>query len=97
MVRASGVVATLEAALLPRCPIGVDARLWQACLLGGGDDYELCFSVPPDRVAQLERVAADWECRCTRLGVITAQPGLHLLRADGCAFPLQRGGYDHFN
>jgi thiamine-monophosphate kinase len=100
VLRRSGVGARLVVDQLPLSPALLaqadrDAALTLA--LAGGDDYELCFSVPPDRVAQLERVAADWECRCTRLGVITAQPGLHLLRADGCAFPLQRGGYDHFN
>ena len=64
--------------------------------LTSGDDYELCFTVPPGQVARLESVAATWECRCTRIGVITAEPGLQLARADGSAFPLERLGYDHF-
>jgi thiamine-monophosphate kinase len=41
-------------------------------------------------------MAADWECRCTHIGVITAEPGLQLVRADGSAFRLERSGYDHF-
>ena len=64
--------------------------------LTGGDDYELCFTVPPERTAQLEALAADWDCCCTRIGIIAAEPGLRLIRADGSAFHLERLGYDHF-
>ena len=55
-----------------------------------------CFTVPPDRAARLETVAATWDCRCTRIGVIEAKPGLRLVRADGSAFSLEQRGYDHF-
>ncbi|MFZ1643828.1 MAG: thiamine-phosphate kinase [Candidatus Contendobacter sp.] len=64
--------------------------------LASGDDYELCFTVPPDRVARLEAAAANWDCHCTRIGVIETEPGLRLVRADGAAFHLERLGYDHF-
>lgn len=65
-------------------------------VLTGGDDYELCFTVPPSRESQLETLAMGWDCRCTRIGVITAEPGLQLLRADGSLLRLVRQGYDHF-
>lgn len=64
--------------------------------LTGGDDYELCFTVPPERTAQLEALATDWDCCCTRIGVMTAEPGLRLVQADGSTFHLKRLGYDHF-
>lgn len=64
--------------------------------LTSGDDYELCFAVPPERTAQLETLATDWDCCCTRIGVVAAEPGLRLFRADGSAFRLERLGYDHF-
>jgi thiamine-monophosphate kinase len=67
-----------------------------ATALAGGDDYELCFTVPPERAARLDTVVADWDCRCTRIGAITAEPGLRLVRADESAFHLDRPGYDHF-
>ncbi|MCB1822274.1 MAG: thiamine-phosphate kinase, partial [Candidatus Competibacteraceae bacterium] len=59
-------------------------------------DYELCFTVPPERTSQLESSVAEWNCRCTRIGVITAKPGLQLARANGSAFHLERRGYEHF-
>ena len=67
-----------------------------ATVLTSGDDYELCFTVPSDRWAQLETVATAWTCRCTCIGVIEAKPGLRLVCADGSTLRLKRLGYDHF-
>ncbi|KAB2935028.1 MAG: thiamine-phosphate kinase [Candidatus Contendobacter sp.] len=95
----SGVGARLEVERLPLSPALAASLDWDAAIvtaLASGDDYELCFTVPPERVAWLESVARGWECRCTRIGVITAEPGLRLVRADGSAFRLERLGYDHF-
>ena len=99
ILRRSGVGAQLEVDRLPlsralAASLDRDAALRTA--LASGDDYELCFTVPPDRAALLTAVAAAWDCRCTGIGVITEQPGLQLCRADGSAFPLERMGYDHF-
>lgn len=55
IAKASGVAATLESLLLPRCPDGIDATSWQQSLLGGGDDYELLFTAP---VAQRDAIVA---------------------------------------
>ena len=95
----SGIGARLEVDRLPLSPalvasLDLDAAIVTA--LAGGDDYELCFTAPPERTSQLEAVAAGWDCRCTRIGVITAEPGLQLVHADGSAFHLDRSGYDHF-
>lgn len=95
----SRVGARLEVDRLPLSPaltasLDRDAAIVTA--LASGDDYELCFTVPPERAAQLEAAAAGWECRCTGIGVIAAEPGLRLIRADGSPFHLERLGYDHF-
>lgn len=95
----SRVGARLEVDRLPLSPALIasldrDAAIVTA--LASGDDYELCFTVPPERAAQLEAAAGSWECRCTGIGVITDEPGLQLVRADGSPFRLERLGYDHF-
>ncbi|HHW78203.1 MAG TPA: thiamine-phosphate kinase [Xanthomonadaceae bacterium] len=95
----SRVGARLEVERLPLSPalaasLDRDAALMFA--LASGDDYELCFTVPPERTVQLEALVTDWDCCCTRIGVITAEPGLRLIRADGSDFRLERLGYDHF-
>lgn len=96
----SGVGARLEVDRLPLSPAltaSLDRDAAIATALASGDDYELCFTVPLERVAQLEGVAADWECRCSRIGVVTAEPGLQLVRTEGSAFRLERSGYSHFS
>lgn len=99
ILRRSGVGAQLEVDRLPlsralAASLDRDAAL--RTVLASGDDYELCFTVPPDRAALLTAVAAAWNCRCTGIGIITEEPGLQLCRADGSAFPLDQSGYDHF-
>lgn len=64
--------------------------------LTGGEDYELCFTVPEERVPQLVEHANDLDCPVTRIGEITATQGLRCVRADGKAWPLSFTGYQHF-
>ncbi|MER2602729.1 MAG: thiamine-phosphate kinase [Candidatus Competibacter phosphatis] len=95
----SRVGARLEVERLPLSPAlaaSLDREAAVVTALTGGDDYELCFAVPPERISQLEGSVAEWSCRHTRIGVITAKPGLQLARADGSAFHLEQRGYEHF-
>lgn len=62
--------------------------------LSSGDDYELCFTVSPDRVYELEQQCANITC----IGEITAQSGLRLIDASGQERTANiRKGYDHFS
>ena len=99
ILKRSQVGARLEVERLPLSPAlaaSLDREAAVVAALTGGDDYELCFTVPPERTSPLESSAAEWDCRCTRIGVVTAEPGLRLIRADGSAFDLERLGYNHF-
>ncbi len=96
----SAVGARLEVGRLPLSPAltaSLDRDAAIATALASGDDYELCFTVPPERSLQLDAVVANWDCLCTRIGVIESESGLRLVRADGSAFHLERLGYDHFS
>ena len=96
MLRASGAGAAVEAARLP-----LSAALLSAfgperatdLALAGGDDYELAFTVPPER----ERLLAEapLEVPVTRIGTIERGSGLRCLGADGGPRPVPRG-YEHF-
>lgn len=95
----SGGGALLEIDRLPLSPALTthpDRDAATILALASGDDYELCFTVPPERLTQLVTATATWDCRCTRIGVITAEPGLRLVRQDRSIFQLERSGYDHF-
>ena len=63
--------------------------------LAGGDDYELCFTVPPFRIEQLEALADLFES-CTQIGVIQEMPGLRCTDSDGRDFRPASLGYQHF-
>ncbi len=68
----------------------------EALALGGGDDYELCFTAPPARAAEIEAQLARVDCPVTAIGTIEARPGLRVSAADGVPRPLGQLGYRHF-
>ena len=65
-------------------------------VLAGGDDYELAFTAPPERRAQVEAAAAQAGTHVTRIGRIDAEPGLRVLDAAGHLLPTNPTGFDHF-
>lgn len=63
--------------------------------LTGGDDYELCFTAGPDREGELQALSSAWRLDVTRIGRVTAAPGLRWYDPDGpVAPPVQ--GFRHF-
>jgi thiamine-monophosphate kinase len=99
ILKASGVGATVRLADLP-CSPAVEAYIAQTgdwrFPLAGGDDYELCFTVAPDKQAALLAAAADFPCRVTRIGEIGARPGLRVIDPAGADYPTSQQGWDHF-
>ena len=77
-----------------------DQRLVQETALGGGDDYELCFTAPKARRAQVERAGRAAKVHLTRIGRITAsarrKSTVTILDAHGGPLTVRRRGYDHF-
>lgn len=60
--------------------------------LTSGDDYELCFTAPPD--VDIHQVSAP--CPITAIGEITKELDLKLLNADGSLYRGNIQGYQHF-
>jgi thiamine-monophosphate kinase len=67
---------------------------WELAL-SSGDDYELCFTLPPRRLARVEDRLRDLACGFTVIGTITASGDLQCRRADGSHFRAAPG-YRHF-
>ncbi|MFM8944066.1 MAG: hypothetical protein ACKOI0_02255 [Actinomycetota bacterium] len=64
--------------------------------LGGGEDYELLATMPPDAVdGARERLRETYGVPLTVIGRITAGGGVLGVR-DGAAAPLEVRGWDHF-
>jgi thiamine-monophosphate kinase len=73
-----------------------NAELEHNCVLAGGDDYELIFTAPQARRAEIEAVAADLGIALTRVGYVQkGDARLVLLDGSGNAMPVP-GGFDHF-
>lgn len=64
--------------------------------LSAGDDYELCFTVPTQKVALLQQISAKWSCACTCIGVVESGLTLRCTSQDGTLISPQRSGYQHF-
>ena len=64
--------------------------------LAGGDDYELCFTVPAARLAELAGALADVDCPVRCIGVLEPEPGVRLV-ADGRVVDGAPAGFDHFS
>ena len=75
---ASGVSAELDAGELPLSAELRSVRGAQAveCALTGGDDYELCFTMPSSGDARLREVSAHWPVPVTRIGTIVPGSGV---------------------
>jgi thiamine-monophosphate kinase len=96
---ASGVAAEIEAALLPRSSALLELYDETTVLrfaLSGGDDYELCFTVPAARMADLQAGLARLGCGATKIGRIVKGNGVRVRAADGEWLTTDRPGWEHF-
>jgi thiamine-monophosphate kinase len=63
--------------------------------LTGGDDYELCFTVPVANVARMTRELPPAEWGYSPVGVLRAEPGAVVMR-NGTVMQVSHSGFDHF-
>lgn len=62
--------------------------------LTGGDDYELCFTVPKDKIELLSEKLKGFSY--TQIGTITKSTGLNLKNNNGEKYALKNKGFQHF-
>jgi len=103
IVDASGVGVRIDAARIPVSSvarevareIAGDPLAWA---LAGGEDYELLFTAPPQRVVPLiEALGEVAECAISEIGeIVAASAGRLLVAPDGEASPLSGDGWRHF-
>ena len=97
---ASGVGAEIDAALLPQSSALLslyDDATARDFALSGGDDYELCFTVPAARVAEVSADLARLGCGATRIGRIVAGEGVRVRDAHGQWLDTSSSGWEHFS
>jgi len=96
ILESSGKGARIE---LTKIPLSKDFLMMASeeekmLALNGGDDYELCFTVPATRVRMLETVLKDEMVSC--IGVVTEGKQLELDGIDGKLIENNFLGYKHF-
>jgi thiamine-monophosphate kinase len=98
ILRRSGVGARIELAALPRSRwlAALPDAMQQLCLLSGGDDYELLFSAPRERAADVGAAAQRAGVAVQRIGRIEAGTGLVVVDAGGRPVAATARGFDHF-
>jgi len=99
VLRASKVGGLLDAARLPLSGAGL--RLGgteiRQLALSGGDDYELCFTVPRARVYEIDAIASRVGVALTRVGTVEPGTGLRLRQPDSTiSVTMDDAGYRHF-
>lgn len=96
--QASAVGAMVDVARLPISELwkdytAEDKRLRWA--LSGGEDYQLCFTVPREHVATLEGWIREGKITATAVGKITQKLDVLLVK-DGKPYDVEPKGYNHF-
>ncbi len=67
-----------------------------ALALNGGDDYELCFTIPAQQEENFLALAKEASLKCYLVGSIEAEPGLRFVDDKGVLQCLKPEGYKHF-
>jgi thiamine-monophosphate kinase len=98
LCKASGCGATLD---IERVPLSAELMSLfppqeaLAHALGGGDDYELCFTAPPSRAEEIEAALEASATPVRRIGQLVAGQTV-VCRRDGEPFTPPVRGYRHF-
>lgn len=95
---ASGVGARIALNDLPVSPAygaAFQQVSWEAAL-SGGDDYELCFTLPAEHEHAFRQAAARFGVSCCAIGETEAEPGLRIVDEAGRLFTPGQRGFNHF-
>lgn len=96
ILKASKVGAVVYLECLPRSSALKKLQVPWEMVVGGGDDYELCFTIPPTRQELLNQMAASVNCNFTFIGTIQASQGIIWNDGNGQAIHIDATGFRHF-
>lgn len=72
-----------------------DTALLLPLVLAGGDDYELCFTIPKAKQSEFDKMIKEKNIQVTCIGEIEAGQGVRCL-LNGKEIDIQGSGYEHF-
>ena len=96
----SGLAAEIQWSQVPlsaaaRAALGLKPDL-QAKILGGGDDYELLFTVADHDAARAMEIAAAAGVPVAVIGTLVSGAGVAVRAEDGSAIAVAHRGFQHF-
>jgi len=99
ILKASRAAARVELAQFPQCgelAALADRRQAWRLALSAGDDYELCFTLPPQKRDALVQQVGDLDYPVTCIGTITEGEGIRCLDGENRQVSLDLEGFQHF-
>ena len=99
ILQRSGMGATLNLPCIPMSDIAhtlMGQALVTTAMMTGGDDYELCFTAPPNASAAINAIGIQLGLKLTAIGRIEAGSTLQVLDQHDQAMTLSKMGYAHF-
>jgi thiamine-monophosphate kinase len=98
----SAVGATLKLKNIPHStfvglPINLHDEIFRKMVLAGGDDYELCFTVPAEKHAEIIKISERTKLQLSCIGQVTNNKGLTLHGLDNEILSMKETGFDHFS
>jgi thiamine-monophosphate kinase len=76
---------------------GIDTARLQNLCLGGGDDYELCFTAPASQHDAILAIGTKNNLKLSAIGETTQEINLNLYDKNHQLIKLKNTGYDHFS
>lgn len=75
---------------------GHDRKLPYHLALSGGEDYELCFTAPPENHEKIIACVKKCGVEATPVGIVTSSPEVVAVHVDGTPYNLPNKGFNHF-
>ena len=98
VLEASACGARIELASLPAAEnlSSLDHESRWKHQLSGGDDYELLFTLPPEKRTMLASWREQLDINLSIIGEIEAESGIRCIRPDGTVYQSRNSGFEHF-
>ncbi len=87
--------ADIPLSIAARACVQETPEYWTS-IFGGGDDYELAFTVPAENVSDVQSMALGIGMQVTPIGEITKGNGVKLTDERGQLIPFKSAGWTHF-
>ncbi len=95
--KVSSVGASIEITDIPLSSAIRSKEKWLGVALSGGDDYELLFTIPQEKINKFNLLKHDMNVKCSAIGQIISDAGVTVTKDGIVQQGIVRLGYNHFS